>query len=328
MNAIKSETATMNAVVFEKYGEPDVLQLKEIAKPEPKDNEVLIQVKATTVTSGDWQMRKGEPFAVRLAFGLTKPKNQILGFEFSGVITSVGKNVRKFNLGDEVFGYHTAGGTYAEYICLPEDGILIEKPKNLSFDEAAAVPNGALTALYFLKKANIGAGQKVLIYGASGSVGTYAVQLAKYFGAKVTAVCSTNNINLANLTGADKVIDYTRKDFSKTSETYDIIFDTVGKTSYTQCKNILKTKGKYVLCSYGISHIIQMIINTFKSSKKVICDIMKADNDNLKFLKLISEEGKLRPIIDRIYPLDESIDAHAYVEKGRKKGNVVLTFEY
>ncbi|UZR98051.1 NAD(P)-dependent alcohol dehydrogenase [Chondrinema litorale] len=316
----------MNAVVFEKYGKPEVLQLKEIAKPQPKDNEVLIQVKAITVTSGDWQLRKGEPFAIRLAFGLTKPKNQILGFEFARIVESTGKSVTKFRTGDTVFGYQTSGGTYAEYLTIPEDGILLNKPENLSFDEAAAIPNGAITSLYFLKKANIEAGQSVLIYGASGSVGTYAVQLAKYFGAKVTAVCSTSNINLANLNGANKVIDYTREDFAKSSESYDIIFDTIGKTSYTQCKNILKPKGKYVLCSFGIFHILQMIINSFSSSKKIICDIMKPDKKQLQFLKQITEEGKLKPIIDSIYTVDEIIDAHQYVETGRKKGNVVVSF--
>jgi len=320
----------MKAIVCTKYGPPEVLQLREVEKPVPKDNEVLIKIHATTVNATDPISRKGEPFLARLVPpSLTRPKYPILGDELAGEIEAVGKNVKRFKVGDQVFGCTGLGsGAHAEYKCMPEDRALTIKGANMTYEEAASIPGGALTALIFLRdKGNIQTGQKVLINGAAGSVGTAAVQLTRYFGAEVTGVCSTTNLEFVKSLGADKVIDYTKEDLAKSGESYDIIFDTVGKISFSHCKGALKQKGIYLATVPGPVILLQMLWTSMVGTKKAIfaATSFKYSNKDLTFFKELVEEGKFRPVIDRTYPLEQIVEAHRYVEKGHKKGNVVVT---
>ncbi|MEE6452233.1 NAD(P)-dependent alcohol dehydrogenase [Gottfriedia acidiceleris] len=321
----------MKAIICTKYGPPEVLQITEVEKPKIKDDEVLIKIHATTVTAGDVKLRSSDfPYMYwllsRLMFGLTKPKNKILGCELAGEIVAVGKNVRNFKTGDPVFGYSGfTFGANAEYISLHEEGVLAKKPINMSFEQAAAVPVGALTALHFLRRSIIQNGQKVLIYGASGSVGTYAIQLAKYFGTEVTALCSTSNLELVRALGANEVIDYTNEDLAKSKKTYDIIFDTVGKSSFSNCIRLLNKDGVYLLSAvWNLSVYFQAAWSNLMSNKKAILGVANMNNEDLNYIKALIEADKLKTVIDRHYPLEQIVEAHRYVEKGHKKGNVVI----
>lgn len=321
----------MKAIVCTKYGSPDVLKLKEVEKPAPKDNEVMISIYAATVTVGDCEIRRFDMplwlwIPARIGFGLRGPRKKILGQDLAGKIESVGKDVKRFKKGDPVFA-HTGFslGAYAEYICLSEDGLIAIKPTNINFEEAATVPMGGLTALYYLRKGNIQKGHKILINGASGSIGTLAVQISKYFGAEVTGVCSTGNMDMVRSIGADHVIDYTNEDFTKSNETYDIIFDVVGKSSFSRSLRSLKKNGCYLLANPGLSQIIRGRLTSIRSSKKVIAGTLNEKIEDLIFLKDLIEADKIKTVIDKRYPLEQTSEAHRYVEKGHKKGNVVIT---
>jgi len=325
----------MKAAVYTRYGPPDVVQIKDVEKPVPKDNEVLVRIHATTICAADWRLRKADPFLIRFMNGLWRPKKiNILGMELAGKVESVGKAVTRFGAGDQVFGgTGFKFGAHAEYACLPEDGTLAIKPANMTLEEAAAVLFGGFSALHFLRKAKIQAGQKVLIYGASGSVGTFAVQLAKHFGAHVTAVCSTANLELVKSLGADEVVDYTREDFSRSGRAYDIVFDTVGKSGFSRSLKSLKRGGFYVRVGGSgrllsiLGGILGQMWASITGAAKVIGGVASGAPADQSFLKVLIEAGKLRTVIDRRYSLDHIAEAHRYVEAGHKKGNVVIVLE-
>ena len=318
----------MKAIICTKYGSPDVLQLKEVEKPVPKDNEVLIRIHASTVAAGDIRLRSftWAPWfwlPGRIMYGLRRPRKKIPGNELSGEIEDIGNDITQFKKGDQIFGITwtiSFGGANAEYICLPENEVAI-KPVNMTFEEAAAVPIGCLTALVLLRKGKIQRGQQILIYGASGSVGTFAVQLAKYFGAEVTGICSTTNIEMVKSLGADNVIDYTKEDFTKSSQTYDVIFDTVMKTSFSTCKSSLAPRGVFITVDFPL---LTALWTSIIGSRKLVFGIANKIED-LIFLKELIEAWKIKSVIDRCYPLEQTAEAHRYVDKGHKKGNVVIT---
>lgn len=324
----------MKAVVYEKYGPPEVLQLKEVDKPAPKDNEVLIKTHATTVTSGDWRVRSlnvpaGFGLITRLVFGVTKPRQPILGTELAGIVESVGKNVRKFKVGDHVFAFSDAAmGCHAEYKCMPEDGAMALKPANLTYEAAAALSFGGTTALDFFRRGKFQSGEKVLVNGASGGVGTAAVQLAKHFGADVTGVCSTANVELVRSLGASHVIDYTKEDFTQNGETYDVIIDIVGTAPFSRSKASLKERGRLLMVLGGLPDMLRIPWVSMTSSKKVIAGSAAGRAEDLRFLAGLAEAGEFKPVIDRRYPFEQIAEAHRYVDTGHKKGNVVITLEH
>ncbi|MBN2348024.1 MAG: NAD(P)-dependent alcohol dehydrogenase [Bacteroidales bacterium] len=334
----------MKAIVYTEYGPPEVLHLKELDQPLPKDNEIQIKVHAVSINYGDLLARNikntslsefnmlGLFFLIaKLDFGLKKPKRQILGSEFSGEVVVIGKDVKQFKVGDPVFGYRgQLMGTYAEYFCMPENGCVTIKPANMSFPEAAAIPMGAIMALHLLKeKGNIQPGQRVLINGASGSLGSIAVQLAKnYFGAEVTGVCGTPRLEYVKSLGADKVIDYRTTDFTKNGETYHLIFDILGKSRFSKIKGALTKNGRYLLASFKMKQLLQMLWTKIRGGKKVICALAPGSLKDLKSVKELIEDGKIKTIIDKTFPMEKAAEAHRYVEEGNKKGNVVITFEH
>lgn len=318
----------MKAVIYNQYGSPDVLQLVEIEKPVAGTGEVLIKIKATSVTSADCYMRRGDTFFSRVVLGWFKPRNryQILGTEFSGIIEAVGTDVQAWKAGDDVYGFRGFGtGCYATYKVMNARGSLARKPANLTFEEAASMVDGATTALLFLKdKAKLQPGQKVLINGASGSIGTFAVQLSHYLGAEVTGVCSTRNLEFVKSLGATKVIDYTQEDFTKSNERYDVIFDTVSKSSFSHCRHVLTQNGKYLATEFSVKRVAEHLWTRWFGKRKAIFAMSVNKQAALGYVKELIEHGYLHTHIDRQYPLEHIANAHAYVETGRKRGNVVI----
>jgi len=329
----------MKAITFTEYGSPAVLKLNDVEKPTPKINEVLIRIHATSLNVGDLWARNFKaitpgkfsmPFLfwlpARMFFGWSKPKVNILGSEFSGEVEAVGSDVKRFKKGDRVFGYRGQSmGANAEYLCVSESGMIAPMPANMTYEEAAAIPYGALTALSLLRKVNIQPGQKVLVNGASGGIGSAAVQLAKYFGAHVTGVCSTPRVDFVKSLGADKVIDYTQEDFTQNGETYDLILDIMNKSSFARCKNSLTPTGVYLLASFKMKQVFQMVWTSMTGGRKVICALSEEKPADLILIKELAEAGNLKAIIDKRYPLEQTAEAHRYVEKGHKKGNIVIT---
>ncbi|MRI02242.1 zinc-binding dehydrogenase [Kriegella sp. EG-1] len=322
----------MKAIITTKYGSPDVLELRDIEKPIPKDNEVLIKIHAATITTAETMMRTGYPLIGRLFMGLTKPKHAVSGSGFSGKIEAIGKNVNLFKIGDLVFGESLSHfGTHAEYVCIKEDGIIALKPDNISHEQAAVVGDGYVTSLNFLKNlAKIKRGQHILIIGASGSLGTAAVQLAKHFGGIVTGVCSTRNLDLVKSLGADKVIDYTQEDFTKNGVLYDVIYDTLGKSSFAKSKKSLTKNGAYISPVLSMSLLFQMLTTSIFGRKKALFSAtgtlsVTTLRNYLKEIKVLMEAGKLKSIINKRYSMEQIVEAHKYIETGRKKGNVVMS---
>jgi NADPH:quinone reductase-like Zn-dependent oxidoreductase len=330
----------MKAIVYTEYGTPDVLRLQEVVKPIPKDNEILIRVYATTVNYGDLTARNFKNISpgqfnmpylfwllARMSFGLTKPKATILGSELAGEVEAVGKDVKRFKIGDQVFGYTSQSmGAYAEYRCMSETAMVTHKPSNMSYEEAAAIPYGAIMALNLLKKVNLQPKQQVLIHGASGAIGSAAVQLAKFhFGAEVTGVCSTQRLELLKSLGADCVIDYTKQDFTNNGQAYDLIFDILGKGSFRRAQNSLKQNGRYLCASFKTKQLLQMLWTSMVGSQKIICALAEENLKDLELIKELSEAGKIKAFIDKGYPLQQAAEAHRYVETGHRTGSVVIT---
>ena len=323
----------MKAIVHTKYGPAEELQLKEVEKPIPGPNEVLIKIRAASVTTTDCNVRnltfvpKSFRFFAQLMFGFKKPKINILGIDLAGEIETVGKDVKLFKVGDQVFGSGgTKFGCHAEYTCVPEKGALAVKPDFMSWEEAAPISLAGNTALFFIRDlAKIQAGQKILIHGASGAIGTYAVQLARYYGAEVTGVCSAVNVEMVKSLGADKVIDYTKEDFTETNEKYDFVFDVVGKTTFSQCKGILKQKGIYLENMLELKDFLKIMWTSIAGGKKIKGGVSSEKAENLNFFIELIESGKLKPVIDKCFPLEKTAEAFQYVEQGHKKGNVIIT---
>jgi NADPH:quinone reductase-like Zn-dependent oxidoreductase len=315
----------MRAVVQDRYGPPEVLRLEAVERPVPAENEVLVAVHATTVTRTDCGVRGAEPFIGRLFYGLRRPKNRISGTELAGVVESVGEAVTEFEIGDRVFGMRS--GAHAEYVCVREQGVLAHMPAGMNFEEAAPVSDGGIIALACLRKGDVRGERRIVVYGASGSIGTAAVQLAKHFGAHVTAVCNTKNLDLVRSLGADEVIDYFNEDFTKNGETYDVVFDAVGKHSFRRCRRSLAPGGVYLETDLGFMwHVPPLALATrWVGSKKVTLPLPKYIKENVVFLKELVEAGKYRAVIDRTYALEDVVEATRYVETGQKTGNVVLT---
>lgn len=324
----------MKAIVYERYGPPEVLELREVAKPTPKDNEVLIKTYATTVTTGDWRVRSlnvpvGFGLIGRLVLGVSRPRQPILGTELAGEIELVGKDVKKFKTGDQVFAFSGASmGCHAEYKCMPEDGAVALKPANLTYDEAAAISFGGTTALNFFRRGKLQSGEKVLVNGASGGVGTAAVQLAKHFGANVTGVCSTANVELVRSLGANHVIDYTKEDFTRNGETYDVIVDIAGTAPFSRSKGSLKEGGRLLLVLGALPDMLQIPWISLTSNKRVIAGPAAERAEDLRFLAKLAEAGEFKPVIGRRYPFEQIVEGHRYVDTGHKKGNVVITLAH
>ena len=321
----------MKAIIYTEYGPPEVLELKEVPKPTPKDNELLIKVYASTVNRTDCGFLRGKPFIVRLFSGLFKPKIRTLGTEFAGEIEAVGKNITSFKQGDKVFGFNNMKfGAHAEYLIMAEIDPLATMPENITYNEAAPITEGAFYALNDIRAAKIQSGQKILINGTTGAIGSAAVQLIKYFGAEVTAVCDTKNIELVRSLGANEVIDYTKQDFTKINKTFDVVFDAVGKSSFRKCKPLLKKSGIYISTDLGFmsQNPFLALITPIFGNKKVLFPIPKIRKEDVIFLKELVENGKYKPVIDRWYHLEQIVDAFKYVETGQKIGNVIITIEH